>query len=287
MTANTALSLPISRYSIEEAARVLGCEPAAILRMAGDGVLPVFIYLENLCGVAQLVASPVAVGDSVGDHVWRIRPGDGDCLIFQNLRHDAELFISRVPEGAASRWRDVWVTLGGFWQVDADNLKELGGKEGAPVILSAWSDDCGGPVFVGGNLPSPANDNGLWVMAEDLRRLCPQPREVKPSAEPVSDQSTSSPTEQNRRSEALRDRHNEQRQWVINIARKAQEVRPEGCKSAVGWAATILDLEHSLLKDANPDERKLPAQSRLGRVISKAIKEGGLALTSTGWLGSD
>lgn len=276
MATNTTLSLPISRYSIEEAALVLGCSPAAILRMAGDGVLPVFIYLERLCGVAQRVASPVVVGDSMGDHVWRIRPNDGDCLIFRNLQHGADLFISRVPEDAASRWSDVWVTLDGFWQVDADHLKDLGGKEGAPVMLSAWSDDCGGSLIVAGDLPSPTGAPVLWVMAEDLRRLCPC--EVKPSAEHVSEQSASSPAEPNRRGGAQRVRHTERREWVISIACRAQDTRPEGCRSAAAWAATILDLECSLLIGANPDERRLPGQSQLGKIISAEIRAGRLVI---------
>lgn len=171
MADKSALSLPISQYSIEEAAKILGCEPAAVLRMAGDGGLPVFVHLEQLCGVAQCVVSPVAVGESVGDGTGRVRADGYDHLIFRNLQYGAELFISRVPEGVASWWNNAWVTLDGFWQVDAGSLKEFGRKDGAPVMLSAWSDDCGGPLIVAGDLPSPTGDPDMWVMADDLRRL--------------------------------------------------------------------------------------------------------------------
>lgn len=174
-TNNAELGLPISRYPIAEAARKLGCEPAAVLRMAGDGELPIYVHFEGLCGVAGCVVSPVAVGDSLGEGTGRVKHDGHAHLIFRNFQHGAELFISRVPNGITSCWRDAWVTLDGFWKIDANTFKDVGRNDGAPLILSAWSNDCGGEVLVAGNLPFPPGDPDLWVMAEDLRRLRPAP----------------------------------------------------------------------------------------------------------------
>lgn len=183
MATNTTLSLPIGRYSIEEAAEILGCSPAQVLRMAGAGELSLYIHMKphTSCHIDS-----IAMSEGLTIPIDKVMQtlAKGDHVVIHSLEHGAHLRLLESKDVYYAFWQNAKVMIGGFWRVSSVPFEyfDLYGAETLnQAILTAWHDDeSRGCVMIRGAKLPAIIDARLWVMPEDLHRLCPAP-EVLPS----------------------------------------------------------------------------------------------------------
>lgn len=188
MAANTALSLPIDRYSIEEAAESLGCRPAQVFRMAGSGELPLYIHMKphTSCHIDS-----IAMSEGLTIPIDKVMQtlAKGDHVVIHGLEHNAHLRLLESDSVYYAQWQNAKVMIGGFWRVSSvpfECLDLYGADSLNCAILTAWhKDEARGCVIIrGAHLPA-INDARLWVMPEDLRRLCSAPEVLPAHQEPI------------------------------------------------------------------------------------------------------